>query len=146
MNQPEQRLQIKKFILASREKVFAAWTRTEHLQMWFAPGAMTVPFASVDLRVGGKYRIQMKNPDTGKTSTAFGTYTEIVPDRKLVFTWSWEHEESLDSVVTVEFLDKDQGTEVSLTHKRLVTPERVKSHAQGWNGCLDNLAARIGKM
>jgi len=51
-------LQIRRTFPASRERVFRAWTTPEEIKRWKAPGDRTSPVVEVDLRVGGKYRIQ----------------------------------------------------------------------------------------
>src|SRR2546427_12616018 len=61
---------------APREKVFQAWTRPEELKRWSAPGDLTTPVAEVDLRVGGRYRIDMRAPD-GTLHRVTGTYREV---------------------------------------------------------------------
>lgn len=137
------RLRLTKFIKAPRARVFEAWTQPEVMKLWFAPGAMIVPLAETDVRVGGNYRLQMQ--DGAKLHTTSGAYREIVPNEKLVFTWGWDVPERQESLVTVEFRDKDGGTEVTLTHERFANAEQTKEHTKGWIGCLDNLAARIGQ-
>ena len=88
------RLEIKRLIKAPRERVFEAWTNAEQLKKWFGPDEdIVVPQTKVDLRAGGKYRIQMKKPD-GEFHTATGTYREVKPPERLVFTWSWEKDGS----------------------------------------------------
>lgn len=138
-------LQITKYIAATREKVFQAWTNPEWVSRWFAPGEMTVPLAEVDARVGGQYRIQMKNKDD-ETFTTSGEYQEIIPNEKLVFTWGWEGPERHESIVTIELHDKEAGTEVVLTHERLENTQSTDHHTEGWQGCLENLATRIEQM
>ncbi len=145
MNTENTRLQLTEFIAASREKVYKAWTDPEWLSRWFAPGEMTVPLAEVDARVGGQYRIQMKNSKDDETFTTRGEYQELVPNEKLVFTWGWEGPDRHESLVTVELRDKDSGTEMVLIHERLANAESAKSHTEGWQGCLANLAGRIGQ-
>jgi len=54
---------------------------------------MTTPLAEVDLRVGGRYRIRMQEPD-GASHTVTGVYLEVDPPRRVVYTWHWE--EKLD--------------------------------------------------
>ncbi len=137
-------LEIVRTLPASAERVFAAWTRPEKLRVWFAPGQMTVPVAQADLRVGGAYRVEMHAPD-GAVHTAVGTYREIVPNERLVFTWGWEGDPSPESLVTVAIRDLGGKTELKLTHDRLASAESREQHLQGWIGCLDNLAAAIGK-
>jgi len=46
------------------------------------------------------------------------------------------------SVVTVEMIAKDGGTEVRITHEGLPSAEHAGRHEHGWNGSLDKLAAR----
>lgn len=136
------RVQLRKFIDAKREKVFKAWVDPALLKQWFAPGDMTTPLAETDARSGGAYKFQMKN-SKDKTFTTYGTYQEFVPNEKLVFTWGWEGPDRHETLVTVEFVDKDHGTEVILTHERFVDQGSADHHAEGWEGCLANLADRI---
>ena len=57
---------LKRMLNATPERAFRAWTSAEHIQQWMRPEpGMVVPLASMDLRVGGKFRIQMKNAGRG---------------------------------------------------------------------------------
>ena len=79
---------------APRELAFKAWTSAEHIQQWMRPEpGMMVPLASMDLRVGGKFRIQMKKPD-GEFFTAVGEFKEVKAPERLVYTWDWEKDGS----------------------------------------------------
>ena len=141
---PETTLRLKKILNAPREKVFRAWTEAEALKTWFAPSDdHSALSAEVDLRVGGKYAITLRSPK-GEVSRAVGTYREIRPPEKLVFTWSWEGEDLGETLVTIEFLDRGGSTELVLTHEFLLTKEWYDKHAYGWNGCLDSLAKETG--
>ena len=136
---PETTLQLNRTFTAPRARVFKAWTKTEELKKWFAPSdEYSVPFAEVDLQVGGKYRIGMKSP-SGDTHIAVGTYREIKNPEKLVFTWTWEGTEMPDTLVTVEFYDRGQSTEMVLTHELFPNKTEADRHDQGWTGCLDRL-------
>ncbi len=145
----ETTLQIKRRFTAPREEVFRAWTDPEALKRWFAPSDdFSTPVAEVDLRVGGRYRIQMRAPD-GEPHTVGGVYREISPPGKLVFTWAWEEETSCggapmdvsgDTLVTVEFHDRGGATEMVLTHERFADKPTRDKHNEGWTGCLDRLA------
>jgi uncharacterized protein YndB with AHSA1/START domain len=139
-------LQVTRMVKARRERVFDAWTKPELMHLWFAPGTMTVPHASADLRVGGAYRVEMKG-DAEVPHIVGGIYQEIVPNELLRFTWGWQGGPEAQSVVTVEFKDVDGGTEVILTHERLPDAESRDKHQHGWIGCLENLAGlfeRVG--
>ena len=54
---------------------------------------MVVPLVHMDLREGGKFRIQMKSPD-GEYFTAVGEFREVKAPERLVYTWDWEKEGS----------------------------------------------------
>jgi uncharacterized protein YndB with AHSA1/START domain len=134
---------------APPDAVFDAWTNPEVLRRWWAaaPGWSTA-LAEVDLRPGGRYRLAMRDSDSGDVHTVGGEYVEVEPPARLVYTWTWEGDPvemkgSENSVVTVHFRAEGAGTRVVLDHTRLADDEIVAKHEHGWNACLDNLAARV---
>jgi len=139
-------LQMKRTFQAPRAKVFSAWTDARELARWFAPSpeySTVVP--ELDLRVGGKYCLEMHHKG-GNVHKLFGTYREIAPPEKVVFTWSWESGPSaIESVVTVEFRDLGPATEVCLTHELLPDAESRGKHEHGWTGCLEQLARFVNQ-
>jgi len=74
-----------------------------------------------------------------------GTYREIVPNKKLVYTWAWESTPDRVSRVTVEFLPHGQGTELLLTHERFTDRDARDRHQQGWLGCLPRLDRHLSQ-
>src|SRR5262249_34656847 len=78
-------LVLSRLIDAPRDKLFRCWTEPALLKQWFGPAPYTTPIAEVDVRVGGVSRIVMKSPD-GHEMPCPGTYLEIIPNKKLVFT------------------------------------------------------------
>ena len=133
-------LQLKRTFAAPRERVFRAWTDPAGLQQWFAPTDEYTAVVEVDLRVGGTYRIEMLSPK-GNRYCVRGTYREIKPPEKLVYTWSWENEPEMgNTLVTVEFHDRGGATEVILTQEFFPTEKAREEHNKGWSGCLDRLA------
>ena len=137
------RLQVSRVIQAAPEKVFEAWIRPELMKKWFCPEDLRVANVKADARVGGKYLIAMKDEGRDKTFTTFGTYKEIIPNKKLVFTWEWEEPDQAESVVTVTFKIKNGGTEVIVLHERFVDMAEEKGHEEGWTSALENLAKQV---
>ncbi len=134
-------LQIRRTFAAPRAKVFRAWTDPEELKKWWGPEGYVTPIAEVDLRVGGRYRLGMRKLPNGDVFYLTGTYQEVWRPEKLVYTWRWEAEPELgETLVTVEFLDRDNSTEVVLTHELFPTEKARQGHEEGWSGCLDRLA------
>jgi uncharacterized protein YndB with AHSA1/START domain len=132
-------LRLTQVFRAPREKVFRAWTDPEALKNWFAPSEKYVTrIPRLDVRVGGAYRIEMEIE--GQAHIVTGTYREVSPPQRLVFTWKWETEPKHgDTLVTIEFLDRGGKTEVILTHERFPSETARDEHNKGWAGCLDRL-------
>jgi uncharacterized protein YndB with AHSA1/START domain len=129
---------VKRMLRARRERVFAAWTRPELMTRWLFPGTGWTVDVTSELEVGGRYRLEMLDPE-GVRHLQFGVYREIVPVSRLVFTWNCPDLAVTDSVVTVELIDRGEQTELSLTHELPPDPRVRKGHEEGWNGCLGNL-------
>jgi uncharacterized protein YndB with AHSA1/START domain len=133
-------LEVRRTFAAARQRVFDAWTSANALKRWHAPENATVEDATVDFRVGGGYEVRMRGND-GQLHRVAGEYREIDPPSRLVYSWAWQDtERSSRSVVTVEFFDRGEATEVVLTHTGLETEQEIQGHRHGWIGCLEKLA------
>ena len=136
-------LEVRRIFKAPQRRVFEAWTRPDDLKQWAAPGPMSTPLAQVDLRVGGAYRIHMRSPD-GSEHRVHGIYREVDPPRKLVYTWSWETDPDVqDSLVTVEFHDRGDSTEIVLRHEGFLTAAKRDRHSEGWAACLEKFGTIV---
>jgi hypothetical protein len=68
---------------APREQVFEAWTRPEHVTLWWDPAGHPLTECEIDLRPGGAFRfVNRHSPDTHQFA---GVYREIAPPDYLVF-------------------------------------------------------------
>jgi uncharacterized protein YndB with AHSA1/START domain len=101
----------------------------------------------MDLRVGGKFRIQTKMDD--EFFTAAGTYLEVKTPERLVYTWDWEKDgggtefgelEGKETQVTVELRASSKGTQLVLTHEKFTSAESRDRHEGGWKDWLGRLA------
>jgi len=131
---------IARTVAATPERVFAAWTDAEQLAAWWWPQLAGTTY-DVDARPGGHYRIA--SPAIGATVT--GTYTEVDPPRRLVFTWVWDDgdpEDVVEDTVVVTFEPEDAGTRVTVEHTSVAhVPDGGAE--QGWNDVMDRLV-RVG--
>jgi len=135
---PSTTVRLTRILNAAPERVFAAWTTAEAMKQWASPGDMTVPSASCDLRVGGRYEILMRAPDGAEHRVA-GVYREIDSPNRLVYTWQWQDRPGApETVVDVRFKRHGAGTELVLVHELPDEASRDR-HEHGWNGCLDKL-------
>jgi uncharacterized protein YndB with AHSA1/START domain len=143
---PQASVSLRRTIAARRDDVFRAWTDPEHLRKWWGPPGYETPEATVDLRPGGRYRFTMKKAPDGAPFFLTGTYREIAPPEKLVYTWTWEgrpNDTGENSLVTVRFLERGDSTEVVIVHDLLTTEEMRAGHTKGWIGCLDRLETHV---
>jgi uncharacterized protein YndB with AHSA1/START domain len=69
---------------APRPLVFEMWTKPEHAMKWFGPKGFSCTLHEMDVRVGGRWRFDMKAPDGTVYSNRI-EYLEIVPNERLVF-------------------------------------------------------------
>jgi uncharacterized protein YndB with AHSA1/START domain len=153
MSEPEVvALVVRRVIPASPERLFAAWTMPEQLVRWWGPAAVRCTAAEIDLRVGGGYRLENLLPD-GKVLVIVGTFEAIEPPLRLVYSWSiggptrtrLATEPSVASErVTVRFEPRGDATEVIVVHERIANADLARGHQDGWEGCLDGLAAHFG--
>ena len=124
---------------AAPERVWRALTQPEELKQWFSPGdEFKIPRAVADLKVGGGYNIVMQSPD-GELHDVSGKYREIVPNRRLVYTWAWKSTPERESLVTIELRAAAGGTELTLRHEQFFDEEAREKHLHGWTGCLAHL-------
>lgn len=135
-------LRIERTFTAQAESVFAAWTSVEVLRRWWHAGPdWSTPIAEIDVRVGGKLRLVMRNPE-GQVFGGSGEFIEIEPPRRLVFTWTWDGHAGHEGrqLVEVDFQQGDDGTTtVVLTNRGLPDEESRRSHEGGWQESFDNL-------
>jgi uncharacterized protein YndB with AHSA1/START domain len=115
------------------DRVWRAMTDPVALAAWFWPQRFN-PTAEVDLRVGGRYRID--GPAVGIAVS--GEYVAVEPPHKLIFTWAWDGEDD-ETLVTVDLTATAGGTDVRLRHEKFGTDEQRDEHTQGWYDCLDRL-------
>jgi len=119
-----------RIIDATPDEAFALFTEPERLRRWKAISA------AVDLRIGGDYRLTVT-----PGHIASGTFTEIEPGRRVVYTWGWVGSDDLPpgaSTVLVDIEPAGDKTLVRVTHRGLSADQAV-SHGAGWTHYLERL-------
>lgn len=129
-------LTVKRVINSDPESIFKALTDQKIMQKWFfaGPDGWSATVKSKASK-GEKYQIDMHGGDDTYTHT--GEYKEVVPNKKLVFTWNSKAVQN--TVVTITLKEKEAGTEVTLVHEFLPNEEMVKNHTEGWKVILERL-------
>jgi len=137
-------VQLRRRVKASAEQIFDLWTQPDLMARWMSPfpGAVDCK-ASSDLRPGGAFSLVMASGESSRAVS--GTYVQIDRPRKLVFTWMGPLTNNVNTLVTVEFNERGDETDLVLTHERLPTQTIVEGHTRGWGNILDHLADTISK-
>lgn len=132
-------LTVRRRIAAPPERLFAYWTDATHLARWWGPAGVTCDSATVDLRVGGAYRIGNRFAD-GTVLWISGVFEVIEPPRQLVYSWRLGSADVVERV-TVTFTPAGDSTDVVVVHERIADAQTRAGHERGWKECLDGLAA-----
>ena len=136
-------LVLKRRLKAAPEKVYEAWTKPEQMTRWWGvPDSHKPTIAETDLRVGGRFRVQFWGAKDEHHSVS-GTYREVVPNRKLSFSWAWQSTPERESMVTIELNPLTDGTMLTLTHEQFFDEKARDDHSVGWNMMLDRMAAQL---
>lgn len=102
------------------------------LAQWWPSEAETDPV------VAGSFRMHWAGPDV----TLRGEYLSITPGARLVFTWSWDHDDLPPRRVDIGFRRSDRGTLVTVEHEADTDDERT-DYVDGWTHFLGRLDARL---
>jgi len=93
--------------------------------------------AQLEAKPGGMFHVEFADPP----SIASGRYVEVVPGRRVVFTWGWEGNEMVppgSSTVEIDLTPLGSGTRLRLVHRGL--PQvAIASHTEGWDYFLPRL-------
>lgn len=113
---------ITRLVNAPPHKVWQAWTRPELFRQWWVPKAAALNLLSceMDVRVGGGYRLVFKFQDN--EMAFFGTYREVVPNQRLV--WTNDEAGEAGQISTVTFEEKS-GKTLVVMHELYPTKEAL---------------------
>ena len=127
-------VRIERTFTAPAEDVFDAWTSPEVMRRWFHCEAdWETPEAEVDLRVGGRVRVLMRQPD-GTEARARGEYTLIDRPNRLVMTWTFHDDPSNEQLIDLssKILELTAAIHrLTLAHTGGATPGAAGDRAPG---------------
>jgi uncharacterized protein YndB with AHSA1/START domain len=150
---PERVLRIERTFSARRERVYAAWTEGALLREWSCPEGLTIGEAWNDLRVGGRFLLEMHEPDSDTKHVATGRYLELDPPSRIVMTHGWLHEgeepEAVDERAThisVTFLDEGDRTRMVFVQRGFPSDASRDGHDEGWKSSFRQLDALLASL
>jgi uncharacterized protein YndB with AHSA1/START domain len=83
---PRLDLVLERTVAAPPAKVWAAWTRPEHVLKWFTPAPWVTTHCEIDLRPGGRFFTRAKGPDGPEADHVSACYLEVVENQRLTWT------------------------------------------------------------
>src|SRR5579863_610193 len=122
--------------------VWEAWTKPELFRQWWVPESMGMSLLSceMDVRVGGKYRLEFAHGDS--QAAFFGTYKEVTPHSRLV----WTNEESDEGSVTTVTFEEKGGKTLLVMHELYPSKEALDSAIAGMEGAMPETFAQLDEL
>jgi uncharacterized protein YndB with AHSA1/START domain len=123
----ERELVVTRTFNAPARIVFEAWIKPELFKRWWVPKSMGMSLLSfdMDVRVGGKYRLEFAQGDA--QAAFFGTYKEVTPHSRLV----WSNEESDEGSVTTVTFEEQDGKTLLAMHELYPSKEALDAAGTG---------------
>ncbi|MCE7949795.1 MAG: ATPase [Xanthomonadales bacterium PRO7] len=109
--------------------VFEAWSKPELFQRWWIPksAGMSLVSCDMDIRTGGTYRLVFRHPAFDQPMAFFGTYQEVTPHKRIV----WTNEESDQGAVTTVTFEERAGKTLVTLHELYPTTAALEEALAG---------------
>jgi len=109
--------------------VFEAWSKPELFKLWWVPksAGMSLISCDMDIRTGGTYRLEFRHPAFDQPMAFFGTYREVTPNKRIV----WTNEESDDGAVTTVTFEENDGKTLVTFHELYPTTAALEEALAG---------------
>lgn len=140
---------------APRALVFKMWTDPKLLAQWWGPREFTNPVCELDVRRGGKLRIVMRGPKGTPYDDDFpmsGTFREVVPPERIVFTSIAEDKEGhalLEGLTTVTFTEANGKTTLTLVSRATalvpIAVPMIEGMQAGWTQSIEKLETLVSQ-
>ena len=112
--------------------VFEAWSKPELFKRWWVPKSAGLSLLScdMDVRTGGAYRLVFRHPTSDQPMAFFGTYREVTPRKRLV----WTNEESDEGAVTTLTFEERGDKTLLVLHEIYPSKEARDAVIAGMEG------------
>ncbi len=126
------------------EKLYRAFVEPEALAQWIPPYGFICKVHHLDAKVGGTYKSSFTNFGTGQTHTFGGTYKELVPGQRLVYSDKFEDPNLVGEItVTITMKKVLCGTELNILQENIPAAIPVEMCYLGWQESLTKLAQLV---
>ena len=124
--------------------VFEAWSKAELFQRWWFPESAGLSLLScdMDVRTGGAYRLVFRHPMSDQPMAFFGTYREVTPNERIV----WTNEESDEGAVTTVTFEENAGKTLVTLHELYPTKAALDEALAGSAEALPEQFAQLDEL
>lgn len=130
-------VRIHRVLKSTPERVYRAFLDADAKAKWLPPNGFTGKVHHIDPKVGGTYRMSFTNFSTGKQHTFSGTYVELTPNERIVYTDRFEDPNLPGEIlVTIELKEVFCGTELNITQSGIPAMIPVEACYLGWQESL----------
>ncbi len=137
-------VRLHRVLKATPERVYRAFLDADAMAKWLPPNGFTGKVHHLDARVGGTYKMSFMNFSSGKSHAFGGTYRELVPNERLVYTDQFDDPNLPGEMLTTVTLKQVFcGTELSVVQENLPAVIPVEACYLGWQESLVLLAKLV---
>jgi len=124
--------------------VFEAWSNPELFKRWWVPksAGLTLLSCDMDVRTGGTYRLVFRHPMSDQPMAFFGTYQDVTPNERIV----WTNEESDQGAVTTVTFEENAGETLVTLHERYPTKAALDEALAGSAEALPEQFAQLDEL
>lgn len=137
-------VRLHRVIAAPPAKVFRAFVEPDAIASWLPPYGFLCTVHELDAKVGGRHRMSFRNFTTGDSHSFGGTYRELIPGERLVYTDKFDDPNLPgEMTVTVTLKAVSAGTEMTIVQDGIpdmIPPDQCHL---GWQQCLEKMARLV---
>ena len=138
----QQHITVNKAFDVPVKDLYEAWTDGSKLKQWWKPLGLSLTDVQNEISEGGKIAYRFEGGE-GQGLTIDGSYQEVKPQERLVYTWNWQFpDEKLNSAykLKVAFKSSGSGSSIEIAQQEDEQQESVKPKASAWEEQLNHLA------
>lgn len=137
-------VELHRILKTTPERLYRAFLEPEAMVKWFPPHGFTGKITDIDVKVGGRYHMSFTNFSTGKSHGFGGTFLELVPNERIVYTDQFDDPNLPGEIkTTVMIKEVSCGTELRIRQEGLPTVIPAEACCLGWQESLGLLAQLV---
>jgi uncharacterized protein YndB with AHSA1/START domain len=133
-------IRLHRVLKSQPEKVYKAFIDPDAMAKWLPPFGFTCKVHKLEPKVGGQHKMSFTNFSTGHGHSFGGTYLEMAPGQKLIYTDKFDDPNLPGEMkVTVTFKKVSVGTELNVVQEGVPAAIPVEACYLGWRESLEQL-------